>query len=79
MSVSSFLAPGSTAAAELEAGAYVTDGYHLFAILSIASSRSEPLVTYEDCHTLELLVSSIAELRVRRLELVRPAPTAAVE
>lgn len=73
MTVSSFLAPRN-AAAELEAGAYVTDGYHLFAILSVAISRSEPLVTYEDCHTLELMVCSVAELRRRRLELVRPAP-----
>lgn len=73
MTVSSFLAPAK-AAAGLEVGAYVTDGYHLFAILSVATSRSEPLVTYEDCHTLELMVCSLAELRRRRLELVRPAP-----
>jgi hypothetical protein len=72
MTVSPFLAPGSLGA-ELEAGDYVTDGYHLFAILSVASSRFEPLVTYEDCRTLELLVCPLAELRLRRLELVRRA------
>lgn len=63
-----------TAAAELRPGAYVTDGYHLFAILSVAANRSDPLVTYEDCQSLELLVSPLAELRSRRLELVRSAP-----
>jgi hypothetical protein len=72
MAVSSFLAPGN-ASYELEAGAYVTDGYHLFAILSVTSSHSEPMITYEDCRTLELLVCPLAELRKRRLELVRPA------
>lgn len=76
MSVSSFLAPGSAIAAELGPGAYVTDGYNLLAILSIAGPTSEPLVTYEDCRTLELLVCPLAELRRRRLELVRPAPPA---
>jgi hypothetical protein len=73
MAVSSFLAPAK-AAAELAAGAYVTDGYNLFAILSVSSSHSEAMVTYEDCRTLELLVCPLAELRRRRLELVRPAP-----
>jgi hypothetical protein len=72
----SLLLPGS-AAGELGAGAYVTDGYHLFAILSVATSHSESLVTYEDCQTLELLVCPLGELRKRRLELVRPAPAAA--
>jgi len=62
----------------LEPGAYVTDGYHLFAILSVAEGRRhEPLVTYEDCHTLELLVCPVSELRQRHLELVRAAPPAA--
>jgi hypothetical protein len=70
MAVSS-LATG--VATELQPGAYVTDGYHLFAILSIAEAgRHEPLVTYEDCRTLELLVCPLAELRSLRLELVRP-------
>lgn len=73
MAVSSLRAP-TAAATELRAGAYVTDGYHLFAILSIAGgNRREPLVTYEDCHTLELLVCPVNELRGRHLELVRPA------
>jgi hypothetical protein len=72
MAVSSFLAPGTTAT-ELQAGAYVTDGYNLFAILSVATSHSEPQVTYEDCRTLDLLACPLAELRKRRLELVRPA------
>jgi hypothetical protein len=76
MAVSSFLAPG-TADAELEAGAYVTDGYNLFAILSVATSRFEPLITYEDCRTLEILACPLAELRKRRLELVRAAPAGA--
>lgn len=67
--------PASAAvAAELRPGAYVTDGYHLFAILSVAANHSDPLVTYEDCQTLQLLVSSLGELRGRRLELVRSAP-----
>lgn len=70
MTVSPFLAPGHRVAG-LEAGDYVTDGYNLFAILSVATSRSEPLVTYEDCRTLELLVCPLAELRTRRLEMVR--------
>jgi hypothetical protein len=74
MSASPFLAPG-TAATDLRAGAYVTDGYHLFAILSVATSHSEPQVTYEDCQTLDLLASPLVELRKRRLELVRaPVP-----
>ena len=62
----------------IEPGAYVTDGYHLFAILSVAEGgRHEPLVTYEDCRTLELLVCPIDELRRRHLELVRAAPAGA--
>jgi hypothetical protein len=61
----------------IEPGAYVTDGYNLFAILSVAESgRHEPLVTYEDCRTLERLVCPVAELRHRHLELVRAAPAA---
>lgn len=64
-------------AAELRPGAYLTDGRDLFAILSIAEGdRRDPLVTYEDCRTLELLVCPLTELRSRRLELVRPAATA---
>jgi hypothetical protein len=63
------------AAAGIEPGAYVTDGYNLFAILSVATAgRHEPLVTYEDCRTLELLVCPVNELRQRHLELVRAAP-----
>ena len=72
MAASPFLAPGSVA--ELQPGAYVTDGYHLFAILSVASSRSEPMITYEDCQTLELLACPLRDLRRRHLELVRRAP-----
>lgn len=72
----SFLPPGIADA--IEPGAYVTDGYHLFAILSVAASgRHEPLVTYEDCRTLELLVCPVNELRQRHLELVRAAPASA--
>ena len=64
----------------IEPGAYVTDGYHLFAILSVAEgSRHEPLVTYEDCHTLEVLACPINELRRRHLELVRAAPPSAAD
>lgn len=73
----SYLPPGL--AAGIEPGAYVTDGYNLFAILSIAEGdRHEPLVTYEDCRTLELLVCPVGELRQRHLELVRAAPADAV-
>ncbi|MGD9737290.1 MAG: hypothetical protein AB7V58_17035 [Solirubrobacterales bacterium] len=69
----SYLPPGLTAG--IEPGAYVTDGYNLFAILSIAEgNRHEPLVTYEDCRTLDLLVCPVGELRQRHLELVRAAP-----
>jgi hypothetical protein len=75
MAVSSPLAPGSVAA-ELRPGAYVTDGYRLFAILSVSANRSDALVTYEDCRSLELLVTPLAELRGRGLELVRAAPAA---
>ncbi len=65
-------------AAAIEPGAYVTDGYHLFAILSVAEGgRHEPLVTYEDCQTLEIFVCPVGELRQRHLELVRAAPLAA--
>jgi hypothetical protein len=68
----SFLAPELAAA--IEPGAYVTDGYHLFSILAVAEGgRHEPLVTYEDCRTLELLVCPVNELRQRHLELVRAA------
>jgi len=71
----SYLPPGLASA--IEPGAYVTDGYHLFAILSVAEGRRhEPLVTYEDCRTLELLVCPISEMRQRHLELVRAAPPA---
>lgn len=77
MAATSFLAP--TILTELKAGAYVTDGYHLFAILSVAErNRREPLVTYEDCLTLELLVCPVRELRSRHLELVRAPVEAAV-
>ena len=70
--VVSFLAPEIAAA--IEPGAYVTDGYHLFAILSVAEGkRHEPLVTYEDCHTLEMLVCPVSELAQRHLEIVRTA------
>lgn len=72
MAVSSSLAP--EIAVQLEPGAYVTDGYHLFAILSVAEgNRHEPLVTYEDCRSLELLACPVNELRQRHLELVRGA------
>lgn len=72
----SFLAPEIAAA--IEPGAYVTDGYSLFAILSVAEgARHEPLVTYEDCRTLELLVCPVNELRQRHLEVVRAAPAKA--
>jgi hypothetical protein len=67
-----YLPPGLASA--LAPGAYVTDGYHLFAILSVAEDkRHESLVTYEDCHTLELLVCPLGELGQRHLELVRAA------
>lgn len=70
--VASSLAPGI--AADLQVGAYVTDGYHLFAILSVTEGkRHEPLVTYEDCRTLELLACPVSELRQRHLALVRGA------
>jgi hypothetical protein len=65
--------PTAAASTQLQAGAYVTDGYNLFAILSVASCHSEQQVTYEDCRTLDLLACPLAELRKRRLELVRPA------
>ncbi|HYC80294.1 MAG TPA: hypothetical protein VEB65_00830 [Solirubrobacterales bacterium] len=69
----SYFPPGVSTG--IEPGAYVTDGYHLFAILSVAEgSRHEPLVTYEDCRTLELLVCPVAELQRRHLDLVRAAP-----
>ncbi|HEY2715912.1 MAG TPA: hypothetical protein VGI73_06800 [Solirubrobacterales bacterium] len=76
MAVASPLAPRS-AAVELRSGAYVTDGYRLFAILSVAAHHSDALVTYEDCQSLEMLVTPLAELRGRGLELVRAAPAAA--
>jgi hypothetical protein len=72
----SYFPPGLATA--IAPGAYVTDGYHLFAILSVAEGkRHEPLVTYEDCSTLELLVCPVSELAQRHVELVRAAPPAA--
>lgn len=69
----SFLAPAISPA--IEPGAYLTDGYHLFAILSVtAGGRRQALVTYEDCRTLELLACPADELSRRHLELVRAAP-----
>jgi hypothetical protein len=65
--------PTAAASAQLQAGAYVTDGYNLFAILSVTTCHSEPQVTYEDCRTLDLLSCPLAELRKRHLEVVRPA------
>jgi hypothetical protein len=60
------------ATSELEAGAYVTDGYHLFAILSVSNPRrAEPVVTFEDCRTLEMLVCPLGDFERRHLELVR--------
>lgn len=74
MAVSSALAPRRSGS-ELRPGAYVTDGYHLYAILAVAANHSDSLVTYEDCQTLQLLVTPLAEMRGRRLGLVRAAPT----
>jgi hypothetical protein len=66
------------AATDLEAGAYVTDGYNLFAILSVSHPRrAEPMVTFEDCRTLEMLVCPLGDFERRHLELVRPRPAAA--
>jgi hypothetical protein len=75
MAASPSLAP---AAAELEPGAYVTDGCNLYAILAVSHPRrAEPLVTFEDCRTLEMLVCPLADLERRHLELVRTGPAEA--
>lgn len=64
------------AATELEPGAYVTDGYDLFAILSVSRPRrAEPVVTFEDCRTLELLACPLGDFERRHLELVRAGRT----
>jgi hypothetical protein len=56
------------------AGAYVTDGVDLFAVLSVSGGFGpESLVTFEDCRTLELLTCTLSEFERDKPELVRAA------
>jgi hypothetical protein len=62
------------------AGAYVTDGVDLFAVLSVSGGLGpEPLVTFEDCRTLELLTCTLGEFERDKSELVRGAASAQPE
>jgi hypothetical protein len=57
---------------QLEPGAYLTDDTHLYYVVLVsANAESRPLVTVEDCGTLEQFVCPQRELEQRRLRVVR--------
>lgn len=66
------LSPRHAHSTQLEPGAYLTDDTRLYCVLFVSdSAESRPVVTLEDCGTLELFVCPLRELEQRRLRTVR--------
>jgi hypothetical protein len=55
----------------LAQGSYLTDGEHLYRVLSLFVSGASMLVSIEDCLTLETHAYAASELAAKRLRLVR--------
>jgi hypothetical protein len=63
---------------QLAPGSYLTDGEHLFRVLSLFLYGPSMLVSIEDCLTLRTHAYAASELQTRRLRLVRGNPAGAI-
>jgi hypothetical protein len=56
------------------AGTFLTDGVFLYRVVRSAPGGVGELVELEDCFTLDVVHARVADLCVRRLRVVTPAP-----
>jgi hypothetical protein len=56
-----------------QAGGYLTDGVELYRSLGAIPSAVGEMIGLENCHTLDVTLCRIAELRARQLRIVTPA------
>jgi hypothetical protein len=63
---------------QLAQDSYLTDGEHLFRVLSLLVNGPSTLVSIEDCLTLETHAYAASELECKRLRLVREPRAGAI-
>lgn len=55
------------------ASLFLTDDVFLYRVVGVADDGTGELVQIEDCYSLDVVLVPIADLRARRLRVVRPA------
>ena len=56
------------------AGTYLTDGTFLYRAVGVCLNGAVETVELEDCYGLDVVQASLADVRARRLQVVRPSP-----